>query len=61
VKETQPFRAVLEGDEHALLASGEKGLLQIMVVARTGMTTEAFQKIVSDWIATARHPRFKRP
>jgi len=25
------------------------------------MTTEAFQKIVADWIETARHPRFKRP
>jgi hypothetical protein len=25
------------------------------------MTTEAFQQIVRDWIATARHPRFNRP
>jgi hypothetical protein len=25
------------------------------------MTTEEFRKIVSDWFATARHPRFKRP
>jgi len=25
------------------------------------MTTAAFDKIVSDWLATARHPRFNRP
>ncbi len=25
------------------------------------MTTEEFEKIVSDWLITARHPRFKRP
>jgi hypothetical protein len=26
-----------------------------------GMTTDEFAKIVSDWLATARHPRFERP
>ena len=26
-----------------------------------GMTTEEFERIVKDWIATAKHPRFKRP
>ena len=26
-----------------------------------GMTSEEFAKIVSDWLATARHPRFQRP
>jgi len=60
-KEIQPFKAVLEGDEQALLAMGEKSLLQILAVTHAGMTTEAFQKIVADWIETARHPRFKRP
>jgi hypothetical protein len=25
------------------------------------MTSEAFAKITTDWLATARHPRFKRP
>ena len=32
-----------------------------MATTHAGMTTEEFQKIVSDWIATARDPRFKRP
>ncbi len=31
------------------------------MATHAGMTTEEFQKIVVDWFATARHPRFKRP
>ena len=45
----------------ALAASGEKGLLELMAATHAGMTTEEFEKIVHDWIATAQHPRFKRP
>ena len=26
-----------------------------------GMTTQEFEKIFTDWLASARHPRFKRP
>jgi hypothetical protein len=58
---TQPFKAVLEGDMKALAAGGEKGLMDIMAATHSGMTTAQFQTIVSDWIATARDPRFKRP
>jgi haloacid dehalogenase-like hydrolase len=57
----QPFKAVLEGDRAALAASGEKGSLEIMAATYTGMTTDEFQAIVADWLATARHPRFDRP
>jgi phosphoglycolate phosphatase-like HAD superfamily hydrolase len=59
---TRPaFRAALENDAPAVAASGEKGLLEIMAVAHSGMSTEAFSRTVLDWIASARHPRFKRP
>ena len=60
-KTTQPFKGVLEGDMKAVAATGEKGLIQLMAATHTGMTTDEFQKIVTDWIATAQHPRFKRP
>ncbi|WP_231712198.1 HAD family hydrolase [Vineibacter terrae] len=60
-KTKQPFKAVLEGDQRALAAAGEKGLLQIVAATHAGMTTEAFAKTVADWLATARHPRFNRP
>src|SRR6266404_1351209 len=60
-KDKQPFKAVLEGDLKTLAESGERGLLELGMVTHAGMTTDEFAKIVSDWLATARHPRFKRP
>jgi haloacid dehalogenase-like hydrolase len=60
-KDKQPFKAVLDGDMKALAASGEHGLMEVMMAAHAGMTADEFTKIVIDWIATARHPRFKRP
>lgn len=59
-KDTQPFKAALEGDMKTLAASGEHGLLELVMATHPGMTANEFQKIVVDWIATARHPRFKR-
>jgi phosphoglycolate phosphatase-like HAD superfamily hydrolase len=60
-QEMQPFKDVLEGDPKALEASGEKGMLEIIAATHAGMTTDEFSKIVDDWLATARHPRFNRP
>ncbi|MET4241546.1 phosphoserine phosphatase [Bradyrhizobium sp. RT10b] len=60
-KTKQPFAAVLDNDLKALAASGEKGLVEIIAVTHAGMTTAEFEKIVTDWLATARDRRFKRP
>jgi len=60
-KDKQPFKAVLEGDMKTLAESGERGLVEIVMVTHAGMTADEFSKIVTDWLATARHPRFKRP
>jgi len=60
-KTTQPFQAVLENDQKALAAAGEKGLLELVMASHAGMSTADFETIVTDWLATARHPRFKRP
>jgi len=60
-KDTQPFKAALEGDMKTLTASGEHGLLALVLATHSGMTVNEFEKIVLDWIATARDPRFKRP
>jgi hypothetical protein len=59
-KDTQPFKAVLEGDMKTLFESGERGLVEVIMVTHAGMTTEEFSKIVTDWLATARDTRFKR-
>jgi len=60
-KTTQPFKAALEGDQKALAAAGEKGLLQLLMATHTGMTIEEFDAVVREWITTARHPTAKVP
>ena len=60
-KDKEPFKAVLEGDMKALAAAGEKGLVQLIMETHAGMTTDEFEQIVKNWLATARHPRFDRP
>jgi len=60
-KDKQPFKAVLEGDMKTLAESGERGMLELVLATHSGMTTDEFEKIVSEWLMTARHPRFKRP
>jgi phosphoserine phosphatase len=60
-KTTEPYKSVLAGDTKAVMASGEKGLAQIIAETHAGMTTDEFAKIVRDWTATAKHPRFGKP
>jgi hypothetical protein len=60
-KTKQPFAAVLDNDLKELAASSENGLVEIIAVAHAGMTTAEFEKIVTDWLATARDQQFKRP
>lgn len=57
----QPYKAVIEGDEKALAATGEKGLLEVVAATHAGMTTDEFSGWVLDWTKTDQHPRFKRP
>jgi hypothetical protein len=60
-EEMQPFKAALAGDMKTLAASGEHGIALLVTATHAGMTTAEFQQIVMKWLATARHPRFKRP
>jgi phosphoglycolate phosphatase-like HAD superfamily hydrolase len=60
-KEKEPFASLLRGDLKAALAQGEKALVEIIMSTHAGMTTEEFEQVVKDWLATAKHPRFKRP
>jgi len=59
-KTAQPFAAVLNHDMKTVAASGEEGMMKIFVATHTGMTEAQFEQTVSDWLATAKHPRFKR-
>ncbi|TCR91747.1 haloacid dehalogenase-like hydrolase [Rhizobium sp. BK376] len=60
-KDTQPFKAAIEGDMKTLGTLGEKGVVQLVMATHAGMTTTNFEKIVTDWLAAARDPKFNRP
>jgi phosphoglycolate phosphatase-like HAD superfamily hydrolase len=59
-KEQEPFASLLKGDLKAALAGGERAVLEVLMAAHAGMTTDEFMKIVQDWITTARHPKTGR-
>jgi hypothetical protein len=59
-KTKEPFASLLKGDVKGALAGGEHAILEIIVATHAGMTTAEFEKIVADWIATAKHPKFRR-
>ncbi|PQZ61903.1 haloacid dehalogenase [Achromobacter sp. MYb9] len=56
-----PFKAAIEGDKAALAKTGQQGLLKIVGATHTGMTVDDFTQSVTQWAATARHPRFNQP
>lgn len=60
-KDEQPFKAALEDDLPALVTSGHKGLLELVMATHAGVTTDEFDAGVRDWLKTAKHPRWKRP
>jgi len=56
-KTQEPFASLLKGDVKAALAGGEKAIIEIVMATHAGNTTEEFERIVKDWIATAKHPK----
>ncbi|WP_417881547.1 HAD family hydrolase [Xanthomarina gelatinilytica] len=57
----QPFKAVLENDMKTLIASGEKGIMELVMATHAGITTDEFELLVKNWLETAQHPRFNKP
>ncbi len=60
-KDKEPFASLLKGDVKGALAGGEPAIGQIVMSTHAGMTTEEFDRIVKEWIDTARHPVTKKP
>ncbi|MGI1660689.1 HAD family hydrolase [Palleronia sp. KMU-117] len=50
------LRAAAEGNLEAALAGGEAALLEIVSVSHSGLSVDAYQDAVRDWLDTARHP-----
>jgi len=59
-KTNEPFASLLKGDLKTALAGGDHAVLELFMATHTGMTTVEFEKIVKDWIATAKHPKTGR-
>ena len=59
-KDKEPFASLLKGDVKGALAGGEQAILEIVMATHAGNTTEQFEKIIKDWISTAKHPTSKR-
>ncbi|MCA9151548.1 MAG: haloacid dehalogenase-like hydrolase [Planctomycetales bacterium] len=59
-KSEEPFKSVLNDDFAGIAAAGKAGLLKIIAVTHAGMTNDQFESLATQWLATAKHPRFKR-
>jgi phosphoserine phosphatase len=53
----EPFASLLKGDLKTALAGGDQSLLELVMATHAGMTTDEFEQMVKDWIATAKHPK----
>jgi phosphoserine phosphatase len=60
-KDKEPFASLLKGDMKKAMEGGEHAMVEIVMATHAGMTTNEFEKIVTDWIETAKHPRFNQP
>jgi hypothetical protein len=56
----EPFKAVLSNNLPALAHFNERDWAEIIFVTHAGMSQAAFLEITGQWLATAKHPRFKR-
>jgi len=59
-KEQEPFRSILAGDPQAALAGGRQAIDSLLVATHAGTTSDEFERVVRDWIATGRNARLQR-
>lgn len=57
---TEPYASILKGDDARALGGDERAMLQLVLATHSGTTTDEFDAIASEWIATARHPQTGR-
>jgi len=58
--EKPAFKAIVENDQAAIAKFGHQELTELLAATHAGMTTEEFNAIAKEWLASARHPRFRR-
>ncbi len=55
------FKALAAHDQAALAALDQQKLLELLLEANSGMTTEVYDQTIREWLKMARHPTLKRP
>lgn len=59
-KEKQPFKAVLENDQKYLENITVNELLEMVMITHAGMSQAEFDQEATQFLNTAKHPRFQR-
>jgi phosphoglycolate phosphatase-like HAD superfamily hydrolase len=57
----EPYASILKGDLRPALAGGERTLLELVMATHAGMTSDEFDKIARQWLASAKHPITGKP
>lgn len=57
----EPFKSLLAGNLKGVAATGVKGIEELLMATHAGMDSAEFERIVREWMANARHPKFNRP
>ncbi len=57
LKKDPLYRAVVQDDMEVVLDFGEEGLLKILALSHTGLSTAQYKELVTDWAQTATHPK----
>jgi len=60
-KDNAAFVALEARDRAALEKLGQKPVLELLAVANSGMTVAEYDARIRGWLASERHPKFKRP
>ena len=60
LKNREPFKTVRSGNREAIAKLSLHDLEQILAATLTGMPVEVFEAEASEWIETAKHPRWNR-
>ena len=60
-QEEHPYSVVLSNDPTQVATLTESDFFQIIGITHSGMTVPDFRQRVSEWLASARHPRFDVP
>lgn len=60
-KDKEPFKSILAGDLATAAKSGEHAIIDLVTATHSGLTTDQFSKVASDWFEAARHPKTGKP